>query len=74
MDEVDVTLHPLKSELNFPIGAKIDLDLSNTQHLGRYIYIILITPKRENGLSSSFTIPYISGGEEGVISVLLVYY
>jgi hypothetical protein len=26
MDEVDLVLHPLKSELNFPIGAKVDLD------------------------------------------------
>ena len=26
MDEVDVVLHPLKSELNFPIGRKEDLD------------------------------------------------
>ena len=28
MDEVDLILHPLKSELNFPIGAKHDLDFS----------------------------------------------
>eukprot|EP01059_Diplonema_ambulator_P011882 TRINITY_DN2195_c0_g1_i1.p1 TRINITY_DN2195_c0_g1~~TRINITY_DN2195_c0_g1_i1.p1 ORF type:complete len:3611 (+),score=1490.67 TRINITY_DN2195_c0_g1_i1:684-11516(+) len=27
MDEVDLLLHPLKSELNFPIGTKYDLDL-----------------------------------------------
>lgn len=26
MDEVDLILHPLKSELNFPIGARVDLD------------------------------------------------
>eukprot|EP01087_Luapelamoeba_hula_P004848 TRINITY_DN1482_c0_g1_i1.p1 TRINITY_DN1482_c0_g1~~TRINITY_DN1482_c0_g1_i1.p1 ORF type:complete len:4317 (-),score=602.49 TRINITY_DN1482_c0_g1_i1:51-13001(-) len=26
MDEVDLILHPLKSELNFPIGPKLDLD------------------------------------------------
>lgn len=26
MDEVDLILHPLKSELNFPIGTKLDLD------------------------------------------------
>jgi len=26
LDEVDLILHPLKSELNFPIGAKFDLD------------------------------------------------
>jgi ribosomal protein L37AE/L43A len=26
MDEVDVILHPLKSELNFPVGDKYDLD------------------------------------------------
>lgn len=28
MDEVDLILHPLKSELNFPIGQKFDLDLA----------------------------------------------
>lgn len=28
MDEVDVLLHPLKSELNFPIGFKSPIDLS----------------------------------------------
>lgn len=28
MDEVDLLLHPLRSELNFPIGAKKPLDLS----------------------------------------------
>lgn len=28
MDEVDLILHPLKSELNFPVGAKHDLDFN----------------------------------------------
>lgn len=28
MDEVDLILHPMKSELNFPIGPKEELDLS----------------------------------------------
>jgi len=28
MDEVDLILHPLKSELNFPIGPKLDLDFN----------------------------------------------
>lgn len=28
MDEVDMILHPMKSELNFPIGPKVELDLS----------------------------------------------
>ena len=28
MDEVDLILHPLKSELNFPVGARHDLDLA----------------------------------------------
>lgn len=26
LDEVDLILHPLKSELNFPLGEKWDLD------------------------------------------------
>jgi hypothetical protein len=29
LDEVDLILHPLKSELNFPIGDKFDLDGSD---------------------------------------------
>lgn len=28
LDEVDLILHPLKSELNFPLGEKHDLDAS----------------------------------------------
>ena len=28
MDEVDLILHPLRSELNFPIGDKLDLDFN----------------------------------------------
>jgi len=31
MDEVDLVLHPLKSELNFPLGRKEALDLTQTQ-------------------------------------------
>ena len=30
MDEVDLVLHPLKSELNFPLGRKEPLDLTQT--------------------------------------------
>ena len=28
MDEVDVLLHPLRSELNFPIGDKLPIDMA----------------------------------------------
>ena len=28
MDEVDLLLHPLKSELNFPLGDKVARDLN----------------------------------------------
>lgn len=28
MDEVDLILHPLRSELNFPIGERLDLDFN----------------------------------------------
>lgn len=31
MDEVDVLLHPLKSELNFPIGSKQAIDLAGSR-------------------------------------------
>ena len=30
LDEVDLLLHPLKSELNFPLGEKSDLDCSES--------------------------------------------
>ena len=31
MDEVDVILHPLKSELNWPLGAKEPLDFTRSR-------------------------------------------
>lgn len=31
MDEIDMLLHPLKSELNFPIGQKIEIDFAPTR-------------------------------------------
>jgi hypothetical protein len=34
MDEADVLLHPLRSELNFPMGAKRALDLTSSEALG----------------------------------------
>lgn len=30
LDEVDLILHPLKSELNWPMGARVPLDLTVT--------------------------------------------
>jgi hypothetical protein len=35
MDEVDLILHPLKSELNFPIGTKLDLDFHPLRWYGK---------------------------------------
>jgi hypothetical protein len=35
IDEVDLVLHPLKSELNYPIGPKEPLDCSNSQSIDR---------------------------------------
>ena len=29
MDEVDWVLHPLKSELNFPVGERVELDMTS---------------------------------------------
>ena len=34
LDEVDLILHPLKSELNWPIGEKVPIDFSKTKSLG----------------------------------------
>ena len=34
MDEVDLILHPLKSELNYPVGNKEPLDFTNNR-IGR---------------------------------------
>ena len=51
MDEVDVLLHPLRSELNFPIGHKYPIDLSDID--GTYLYIYatqFFTQKQENSL------------------------
>jgi len=43
-DEVDLILHPLKSELNFPIGPKLDLDFNPLRwYLHYFISIIFLT-------------------------------
>lgn len=34
MDEVDLLLHPLKSELNWPLGEKMPLDFTTENTLG----------------------------------------
>ncbi len=34
LDEVDLILHPLKSELNWPLGEKSPLDFSHSSALG----------------------------------------
>lgn len=39
MDEVDLILHPLKSELNFPIGTKLDLDF---HPLRWYVQLVIL--------------------------------
>lgn len=36
MDEVDLILHPLKSELNWPIGVKIPLDFTKSRNKGSH--------------------------------------
>ncbi|TDH74318.1 hypothetical protein CCR75_003035 [Bremia lactucae] len=44
MDEVDVLLHPLRSELNFPIGTKIPIDLAaNRWELPIYLIDAILT-------------------------------
>lgn len=42
MDEVDLLLHPLKSELNFPVGEKAPYDLSDPdgERWGLPIYLL----------------------------------
>ena len=40
LDEVDLILHPLKSELNFPIGDKFDLDGSDDGQRWNCLFIM----------------------------------
>merc|ERR1712137_350933 len=48
MDEVDVLLHPLRSELNFPIGNKQAIDLSGYRwDLPIHMFDALFYLKRE---------------------------
>ncbi|OQS06902.1 hypothetical protein THRCLA_20266 [Thraustotheca clavata] len=45
MDEVDVLLHPLRSELNFPIGNKFPIDLAaNRWELPINLFEIVLAP------------------------------
>ncbi|KAJ8548740.1 hypothetical protein ON010_g10931 [Phytophthora cinnamomi] len=45
MDEVDVLLHPLRSELNFPIGNKFPIDLAaNRWELPIYLIDAVLAP------------------------------
>ncbi|KAG6968861.1 hypothetical protein JG688_00005595 [Phytophthora aleatoria] len=53
MDEVDVLLHPLRSELNFPIGNKFPIDLAaNRWELPIYLIdAVLASPSDSKDLS-----------------------
>mmetsp|Transcript_2150 Transcript_2150/g.2909 ORF Transcript_2150/g.2909 Transcript_2150/m.2909 type:complete len:4480 (+) Transcript_2150:77-13516(+) len=44
MDEVDVLLHPLRSELNFPVGHKVPIDLgAHRWNLPFFLLDVLVT-------------------------------
>lgn len=57
MDEVDVLLHPLRSELNFPIGNKFPIDLAaNRWELPIYLVdAVLASPNKSDDLSILIT-------------------
>lgn len=50
LDEVDMVLHPLKSELNFPIGEKFDLDGKGT--------VFLIAPTHVDAVMPLSSLPH----------------
>lgn len=55
LDEVDLILHPLKSELNFPIGDKFDLDGSDDGiRWGLPIHLMDALFYTQSGRSSTF--------------------
>lgn len=55
LDEVDLILHPLKSELNFPIGPKISLDLAPLRwELPIHICDALFYTERDRRISVDF--------------------
>jgi AAA15 family ATPase/GTPase len=45
MDEVDALLHPLKSELNFPIGRKKAIDLAGYRYLVTHVLVFVVGHK-----------------------------
>jgi len=54
MDEVDVLLHPLRSELNFPIGAKVPIDLGAQRwNLPFFLLDALVALDRGNRTASA---------------------
>lgn len=70
MDEVDLILHPMKSELNFPIGSKQELDFSPQRwqmpiHLIDGIFYaergrMAVGFKDVSGLSTPTRLPYFA--------------
>ena len=58
LDEVDMLLHPLKSELNFPVGPKVVMDLgicgeTNGERWTLAIFMLGVVFKASEGLGAS---------------------
>lgn len=70
MDEVDVLLHPLRSELNFPIGNKFPIDLTaNRWELPIHLLdAVLATKQAQNGQEMSHVVQLQEVLSEGYTS------
>jgi len=63
-DEVDLILHPLKSELNFPIGPKLDLDFNPLRWYLQYlISVVFLTTSIGNYQSTCWMQSSLLKGE-----------
>lgn len=61
MDEVDVLLHPLRSELNFPIGTKYPIDMAGIRwdlpiHLLEVFFASDLCPKLQEAIQQGYAV------------------
>ena len=54
LDEVDMLLHPLRSELNFPLGSTVPLDLGPVRHrLAMHVIELMLAASSAQAASTS---------------------
>jgi hypothetical protein len=77
MDEVDVILHPLKSELNYPFGDKEPLQLSPIRwevSMHTFVHVYIHTYMNELPISSETRSPAAASNSIGHVCVCVYIY